>query len=88
MINKKPDFKGTPAELLMSLNFHSQVKIELSAKGVVNKALRCQDALEVFGIEIDKYKDRANRTLITVNTNKSFQSEIQSSDDWIKEYSS
>ncbi|BBB23862.1 conserved hypothetical protein [Isorropodon fossajaponicum endosymbiont JTNG4] len=88
MINKKPDFKGTPAELLMSLNFNSQVKIELSAKGVVNKVLRCQDALEVFGIEIDKYKDRTNRTLITIKTNEEYCQQSGISDEWLKEYNS
>ena len=54
----------------------------------VNKVLRCQDALEVFGIEIDKYKDRTNRTLITIKTNEEYCQQSGISDEWLKEYNS
>ena len=88
MVNDQSDFKDTPKNLLTLLNKFSSIDMTLSSKGVVNKIFRCQDALEALGIEIDKCKDRANRTLITIRANEKYCPQPQSNDEWLKAYNS
>jgi hypothetical protein len=73
MFKNRLDFTGNPLELLRQVedNFVSKKvrhsnKWVTTAKGVMSKSNRYQDALEVFGIKFDKTRDRANRTILTI----------------------
>jgi hypothetical protein len=73
MFKSRLEFTGTPLELLSQVedNFVSEKvkhshKWVTTAKGVMSKLNRYQDALEVFGIKFIKKRDRINRTMLTI----------------------
>ena len=61
-----------------------------TAKGVMSKLNRYQDALETFGIKFSKTRDRTNRTILTitrdVGTYDKTAVSLQSNDEWLEEY--
>ena len=58
-----------------------------TAKGVMNKLNRHQDALEVYGIAFIKGKDRTNRTILSITRNvDTYNQTSQSNEQWIEDY--
>ena len=98
MFRNRLEFEGTPLELLQEVedSFVSD-KVKHShhwittAKGVMNKLNRYQDALEVYGISFIKSKDRTNRTILTITRdvdtyNQTTKVMSQSNEQWLKDY--
>jgi hypothetical protein len=97
MFKNRLKFTGTPLELLRQVedNFVSEKvrhshKWVTTAKGVMSKLNRHQDALEVFGIKFNKTRDRTNRTILTITINVGTYdktiSSPQSEEEWLEEY--
>ena len=61
-----------------------------TAKGVMSKLNRYQDALEVFGIKFSKTRDRANRTVLTITRDVDTYDKVivssQSNEEWLEEH--
>ncbi len=91
------DFTGTPLELLRQVedSFVSEKvrhshKYVATAKEVMSKLNRYQDALEVFGIKFNKTRDRTNRTFLTITRDAGTYDKaivsLQSDEEWLVEY--
>jgi len=97
MFKSRLEFTGTPLELLRQVedNFVSEKvrhsnKWVTTAKGVMSKLNRYQDALYVFGIKFDKTRDRTNRTVLTITRDVDVYDKTiassQSDEEWLEEY--
>ena len=97
MFKNRLEFTGTPLELLKQVedSFISEkvkhsYKWVTTAKGVMSKLNRYQDALEVFGIKFNKTRDRTNRTILTITRDVGAYdkaiSSSQSEEEWLEEY--
>jgi hypothetical protein len=99
MFKSRLEFTGTPLELLRQVegNFVSEKvrhshKWVTTAKGVMSKLNRYQDALEVFGIRFNKTRDRTNRTILSITRDVSTYDKAivssQTNEEWSEEYNS
>jgi len=90
-------FKGTPKELLDLLSSnHVDDKLKHTSKwiktpkGVTEQLSRYEDALKAIGISIDKYRDRTNKTILSVVKdtkvyNASLTNEFITNEQWLKD---
>jgi len=98
MFKNRLEFEGRPLELLQEVEGsfisdkvrHSHNWIT-TAKGVMNKLNRYQDALEVYGITFVKEKDRTNRTILPITRNvdrynQAVKATNQSNEQWLNDY--
>jgi hypothetical protein len=99
MFKNRLEFTGTPLELLkqVEVSFISEKvkhshKWVTTAKGVMSKLNRYQDALEVFGIKFNKTRDRTNRTILTITRDVGTYDKAivssQTNEEWSEEYNS
>jgi len=98
MFKDRLEFEGSPLELLQEVEdsfISDKVKHShnwiTTAKGVMNKLNRYQDALEVYGITFVKEKDRTNRTILTITRNvdkynQAIKATNQSNEQWLNDY--
>jgi ABC-type sugar transport system ATPase subunit len=97
MFKSRIEFTGTPLELLRQVedNFVSEKvrhshKWVTTAKGVMSKLNRYQDALETFGIKFRKTRGRTNRTILTITRDVDIYDKasvsLQSTGEWLEEY--